>query len=112
MTVASVAQNRGLGGIGGPEELLRELTLDGVVVLASAAPCDLAATVRMLCLEKGWAEVWTLGPVDCLSTMCRGWRPDCRCDFEYNKKSFIFNDLDIYSLAMSRHISRFRITSL
>ena len=48
---------RGLGGIGGPEELLRELTLDGVVVLASAAPCDLAATVRMLCLEKGWAVV-------------------------------------------------------
>ena len=48
---------RGLGGIGGPEELLRELTLDGVVVLASAGPGDLAATVRMLCLEKGWAVV-------------------------------------------------------
>jgi len=32
---------RGLGGIGGPEELLRELTLDGVVVLASAGPGDL-----------------------------------------------------------------------
>jgi hypothetical protein len=51
MTAPSVAQNRGLGGIGGPEELLRQLTLDGVVVLASAAPCELAATVRLLCLE-------------------------------------------------------------
>jgi DNA-binding response OmpR family regulator len=50
-------RQRGLGGIGGPEELLRELTLDGVVVLASAEPCDLAATVRMLCLDKGWAVV-------------------------------------------------------
>ena len=46
MTAPSVAQNRGLGGIGGPEELLRQLTLDGVVVLASSAPSGLADTVK------------------------------------------------------------------
>ena len=57
MTAVSAAPSRSLGGIGGPEELLRELTLDGVVVLASAAPCDLAAKVRLLCLEKGWSVV-------------------------------------------------------
>jgi DNA-binding response OmpR family regulator len=57
VTAASAERNRGLGGIGGPEELLRQLTLDGVVVLASAGPCDLAVTVRLLCLEKGWPVV-------------------------------------------------------
>src|ERR1700753_4012109 len=57
MTAASAAPNRGLGGIGGPEELLRELPLDGGGVPASAAPGELAAKVRMLCLEKGWTVV-------------------------------------------------------
>jgi DNA-binding response OmpR family regulator len=57
MTAVNAAPNRGLGGIGGPEELLRELTLDGVVVLAAAGPGDLAATVRRLCLDKGWTVV-------------------------------------------------------
>ena len=57
MTAPSVAKNRGLGGIGGPEELLRHLTLDGVVVLASDAPSELAGTVRLLCRDKGWSVV-------------------------------------------------------
>jgi DNA-binding response OmpR family regulator len=57
MTAAGAAPARGLGGIGRPEELLRRLTLDGVVVLAAAAPSDIAAKVRMLCADKGWPVV-------------------------------------------------------
>jgi DNA-binding response OmpR family regulator len=57
MTAAGAASARGLGGIGRPEELLRRLTLDGVVVLAAAAPSDIATKVRSLCLHKGWSVV-------------------------------------------------------
>jgi DNA-binding response OmpR family regulator len=54
---AGPVPNRGLGGIGRPEELLRQLTLDGVVVVAAAVPGDVATRVRLLCLEKGWPVV-------------------------------------------------------
>jgi DNA-binding response OmpR family regulator len=53
----SATAPRGLGGIGQPEELLRRLTLDGVVLVAAAAPSEIAAKVRLLCVDKGWSVV-------------------------------------------------------
>jgi two-component system, OmpR family, response regulator MprA len=48
---------RGLGGIGRPGEMLRRLTLDGVVVVAATVPSEITAKVQLLCVDRGWPVV-------------------------------------------------------
>ena len=57
MTTINAISTRELGGIGQPADLLRRPPLDGVVVLASAGPSDVAAAVRALCRARGWSVV-------------------------------------------------------
>jgi DNA-binding response OmpR family regulator len=58
MTLTSTQSStaRGLGGIGQPTDLLRPVSLDGLVVLASSG-AEGTETVRGLCHAEGWSVV-------------------------------------------------------
>jgi DNA-binding response OmpR family regulator len=58
MSSTNVIPPRGLGGVGAPAELMRPLSLDGVVVLAAPPEAPGASDlVQTVCMGDGWSLV-------------------------------------------------------
>ncbi|HVV08114.1 winged helix-turn-helix domain-containing protein [Amycolatopsis sp.] len=57
LSTSDIPAARGLGGIGTPAELLRTVTLDGVVLLVSPGPSPFATGLKTLCENEKWPVV-------------------------------------------------------
>lgn len=73
MTAKRAAPTRELGGVGEPTDLMRPLSLDGVVVVAAPARASGAGeAVFALCARQGWA------PVEATTASAAGWAAAAR----------------------------------